>query len=185
MKNIVIFASGEGTNAENIMRHFSKNNTIRVAAVFTGNANAGVLKRAEKMGVPTVVFSKTELVNIASKLEEYQPDLIVLAGFLQMIPGNMITRYEGKIINIHPALLPKFGGKGMYGMNVHRAVLDTGETETGITIHYVDAHYDEGDIIFQKKILLKGNESCGEIAQKVRELEHTHFPEVIESLLNS
>ena len=185
MKNIVIFASGEGTNAENIIRFFHWNGHARVSAVFTANPNAGVLKRAEKYQVPTVFFPKQQAENLLQMLQKFDPDLIVLAGFLQKVPEAVINRYEGKIINIHPALLPKFGGKGMYGMNVHRAVVEASETETGITIHYVDAHYDEGDIIFQKSVPLTGDETCEQVSEKVRELEHEYFPKVIESLLKS
>jgi phosphoribosylglycinamide formyltransferase 1 len=186
MKQIVIFASGSGSNAENIIRHFEKSAVAKVAAVFSNKADAGVLQRAEKHNIPTVVFTKEALIgeSVLEKVNAFQPDLIVLAGFLLKFPGNIIEAYPKKIINIHPALLPKYGGKGMYGMNVHRAIVDNREPETGISIHYVDEHYDEGDIIFQQSVSLDGNETCEEVSQKVQQLEYDHFPQIIEKLLN-
>ena len=187
MKKIVLFASGSGTNAENIILHFNKKNLGTVVAVFSNNPNAKVLDRAEKLNVPTVIFSKEELneAKVLQKLNSFQPDLIVLAGFLLKFPQNIIKAYPNKIINIHPALLPKYGGKGMYGMNVHRAVIENKETETGISIHFVNEHYDEGNIIFQKTVTLTGNETPEEIAEKVHLLEHQYFPEVIEGILDN
>jgi phosphoribosylglycinamide formyltransferase-1 len=185
MKKIVLFASGSGSNAENIIQYFKQNHVAEVVAVFCNNSNAQVIERAENHQVPVVVFSKEELLgkSVLLKLHAFGPDLIVLAGFLLMFPMNIIKAYPNQIINIHPALLPKYGGKGMYGMNVHRAIRENSETETGISIHYVDEHYDEGDIIFQAKAALSGTESPEEIAQKVQLLEHEHFPKVIEKLL--
>lgn len=185
MKKIVLFASGSGTNAENIIQHFQQNQQAEVVAVFCNNPNAKVIERSENHRVPVVVFTKDELSseNVLLKVHAFGPDLIVLAGFLLMFPMNIIKAYPNKIINIHPALLPKYGGKGMYGMNVHRAIRENNETETGISIHYVDEHYDEGDIIFQAKVNLDGTESPEMIAQKVHALEHEHFPKVIEELL--
>lgn len=185
MKNIVIFASGSGTNAENIMHYFKGNEDIRIAAVFSNNPMAGVLDKAEKHGIPSIVFTKSELADatVSKNLLDFSPDTIILAGFLLKFPAGLIESYPGRIINIHPALLPKYGGKGMYGMNVHQAIMENKDTETGITIHYIDEHYDEGDIIFQKSITLSGNETCEEIADKVRELEHEYFPQIIEKLL--
>lgn len=185
MKSIVIFASGSGSNAENIIRYFQHNQSAEVTAVFSNKATAGVLERAERLGTETVVFSKDELTGgtVRKEVLEINPDLIVLAGFLLKFPESIIEDFPRKIINIHPALLPKFGGKGMYGMNVHRAVQENKESETGITIHYVDAHYDEGDIIAQFSVPLDGNETCEEIAGKVQKLEHEHFAKVIEKLL--
>lgn len=185
MKKIVLFASGAGTNAENIIVHFNKKNIGSVAAVFCNNPNAKVLEKAKKWNVPTVVFSKEEFSTdkVLQKLNSFQPDLIVLAGFLLKFPQNIIETYPNKIINIHPALLPKYGGKGMYGMHVHRAIIENKETETGISIHFVNEHYDEGNVIFQKTVTLTGNETPEEIAEKVHQLEHQYFPEVIEKLI--
>lgn len=187
MKHIVIFASGSGSNAENIINYFQQNNDAKVVAVFSNKANAGVLGRAERLGVETIVFSKEELAggSVRDEVNAIAPDLIVLAGFLLKFPDDIIADYPQKIINIHPALLPKFGGKGMYGMNVHRAIAENKETETGITIHYVDGHYDQGDIIFQQSVALEGTESCDEISAKVQKLEHDHFPKVIARILNT
>ena len=185
MKRLIIFASGAGSNAENIIRHFAENPSVEVAAVLSNKADAGVLEKARRHGVKGIVFSKEDLNNghVLSTINEIKPDLIVLAGFLLQFPENIIAAYPNQIVNIHPALLPKYGGKGMYGMHVHRAVCDNKETETGITIHYVDAHYDEGDIIFQEKTPLNGNETCEEIFSKVQQLEYEHFPRTIEKLL--
>ncbi len=186
MRKIVIFASGSGSNAEKIILHFNKNEQVNVAGVLTNNPNAKVLDKAKKYAVPTIVFSKQELENgyIFEKINQMQPDLIVLAGFLLKFPQAIIAAYPNKIINIHPALLPKYGGKGMYGKHVHQAVLDSNEKETGITIHYVNEHYDEGGIIFQKRINIKNCKTAEEIAEKIQELEHHHFPKVIEGLLD-
>lgn len=187
MKQLVIFASGSGSNAENIIRFFQENGRAQVVAVFSDKATAGVLDKAEKLGVETIVFSKEELLDgtVREEVDNINPDLIILAGFLLKFPENIIENYPGKIINIHPALLPKYGGKGMYGMNVHRAILENKEPETGITIHYVDAHYDQGDIIFQQTVKLDGSETCEAISEKVRQLEHRHFPRVIEEILKN
>ena len=186
MKHIVIFASGSGSNAENIILHFKKNPHVKVAAVFSNNAQAGVLDKAKRLDVPTVIFIKEALASgeILEQVNSFNPDLIVLAGFLLKFPDNIITAYPKKIINIHPALLPKYGGKGMYGMHVHRAVVENKEPETGISIHYVDEHYDEGDIIFQQSVPLDGKETCEEVSQKIQRLEQEYFPKVIEKILN-
>lgn len=185
MKNILIFASGSGTNAENIILHFNRTDTAKVVAVFSNNPNAKVLERAKNLNVEHFVFSKEELSSeiVLNKVNGFKPDLIVLAGFLWKFPQNIIEAYPNKIINIHPALLPKYGGKGMYGMNVHRAILENKELETGITIHYIDEHYDEGDIIFQKSVSVTDCNSPEEIAEKIGVLEHEHFPQIIEKLL--
>jgi len=145
MKSIVLFASGSGTNAENIILYFDQKQQAKVVAVFSNNPKAFVLNRAKKLNVPTVIFSKEELVDgaVANKLAEFKCDLIVLAGFLWQFPISIIEKFQNNIINIHPALLPKYGGKGMYGMKVHEAVLANKESETGITIHHVNEHYDE------------------------------------------
>jgi phosphoribosylglycinamide formyltransferase-1 len=185
MKKIVIFASGSGTNAENIIKYFVKTKIGTVAAVFTNNPSAQVIDRAKNYGVATEIFSKVELIEgeVLQKIKNIQPDWIVLAGFLLKFPENIIAAYPNKIVNIHPALLPKYGGKGMYGMNIHKAIVDNKEKETGITIHYVNENYDEGNIIFQQSVILTGDETPEEVAAKIHELEQKYFPEVIEKLL--
>lgn len=187
MKKIVIFASGSGTNAENIIKYFESREMAKVIAVFTNNPNAKVIERAHRLKVPTEIFSKTEFYEskFLQKLISYQPDLIVLAGFLLKLPEIIVQAYPNKIINIHPALLPNYGGKGMYGMNVHRAVVENNESQTGITIHYVNENYDEGNIIFQKKVDLSITDTPEMVAEKIHELEQKYFPTVIEDLLAS
>ena len=186
MKKIVVFASGSGTNAENIIKYFKENGLGVVVAVYTNNPKAMVIERAAKYDVPTEVFSKDDLFEgkVLHKLNEVRPDLIVLAGFLLKFPEHIIHAYPDKIINIHPALLPKYGGKGMFGMNVHRAIVENKESETGITIHYVNENYDEGGVIFQKSIALTGSETAEQIATEIHELEQKYFPEVIGKLIN-
>ncbi|RTY86685.1 phosphoribosylglycinamide formyltransferase [Flavobacterium sp. RSP15] len=185
MKKIVVFASGSGTNAENIIKYFAKSKLATVQAVFANSSIAKVLDKAKNHGVATNIFTKEQLIEgeVLRKINTIQPDLIVLAGFLLKFPENIITSYPDKIINIHPALLPKYGGKGMYGMNIHQAIVENNEKETGITIHYVNENYDEGNILFQKKIILSGHETPEEVAYKIHELEQKYFPEVIERLL--
>lgn len=185
MKKIVLFASGAGSNAENIILYFKNNTHIEVVAVFSNNSNAKVLEKAHNNSVSTVVFDKKQLSEgfVLEKINEIKPDLIVLAGFLLKFPDAIVHQYPNKIINIHPALLPRYGGKGMYGMNVHQAVLDNKDSETGISIHYVNEHYDEGGIIFQEKVVIDNCATPEEIAVKVHELEHRYFPKVIEQLL--
>ena len=186
MKNIVIFASGSGSNAEKIMLHLKNNPQAKVVSIFTNNSNAKVIERAQNYTIPCFVFTKTELYNgtVLTKLIALKIDLIVLAGFLLKIPFEIINCFPSKIINIHPALLPKYGGKGMYGNYVHQAVLDNYETETGITIHYVNENYDEGNIIFQKSILIKDCKTAEEIAEKIHALEHQYYPEVVENIIS-
>jgi phosphoribosylglycinamide formyltransferase-1 len=187
MKKILIFASGSGTNAENIIQYFEKKNTGTVVAVFTNNSNAKVIDRAKKFQVPTVIFSKDEL-NTGKTLQSisnFHPDLIVLAGFLLKFPENIIKAYPNRIVNIHPALLPKFGGKGMYGMHIHNAVIENKEIETGISIHYVNENYDEGNIIFQQNVPISEGDTPESVAAKIHTLEQHYFPEVIEKLLTS
>ncbi|UQD55425.1 phosphoribosylglycinamide formyltransferase [Flavobacterium sp. K5-23] len=187
MKKIVVFASGSGSNAENIIKYFAKGKTGVVVSVFTNNANAKVIERSKKNGVSVEIFSKEDLneSKVLHKINQIKPDLIVLAGFLLKFPEDIVAAYPDKIINIHPALLPKYGGKGMYGIRVHQAVVDNKDVETGITIHYVNDHYDEGNVIFQATVLLSGSESADEVAAKIHELEQEHFPLVIEKLLTS
>lgn len=185
MKKIVLFASGNGTNAENIMNYFSHSTEVKVVGVFSNNEQAKVIERAKKYSVPCFVFSKIALQHddVLNELIKIQPDLIILAGFLLKFPSHIIDQFPKRVINIHPALLPNYGGKGMYGMHVHQAVLANKEKETGITIHYVNEHFDEGEFIFQSNVTIESCTSAEEIAQKVHELEMKHFPSIIEDLL--
>ena len=185
MKKIVIFASGSGTNAENIIKHFKNTSSGKVVSVFTNNPKAYVIERAKNFQIPTEVFSKDELIEgkVLQKINIIKPDLIVLAGFLLKFPENIIAQYPNKIINIHPALLPKYGGKGMYGMNVHKAIVENKEKETGISIHYVNENYDEGNIIFQKKVTLLITDTPEVVAEKIHELEQKYFPTIVEEVL--
>ena len=187
MKRIVIFASGSGTNAENLIKFFHNRDNVSVIHVLTNNPHAKVLDRCKKLDVSTSVFNKpdfTETPVVLNALKKMSPDLIVLAGFLWKIPENIIKEFSNKIINIHPSLLPKYGGKGMYGMHVHEAVVTNKEKETGITIHYVNEHYDECAIIFQAKCDVLESDSAKDVAAKIHELEMEHFPEIVNSLLN-
>ena len=186
MKNIVLFASGNGSNAEKIIKYFKNNNLGVVVAIFSNKAEAKVLERAKNHNISSVVFNKAQLNEgfVLEKLHQFQPDLIVLAGFLLKFPESILKEYP-KVINIHPALLPKYGGKGMYGMNVHETVLKNKEKETGITIHYVNEHYDEGEFIFQKSVNIEDCKTAEEIAYKIHELEYQYFPTVISEVLNS
>lgn len=186
MKKIAILASGSGTNAENITRYFSNNETIQVVVVLSNKKEAGVHERVKAFGIPSYTFSNNEFAGgdlILSTLKEYRVNFIVLAGFLAKIPQVLLDAYPNQIINIHPALLPKFGGKGMYGMKVHQAVVANHEAITGITIHYIDEQYDEGTIIFQATCPVLPDETPEEVAAKVHALEYKYFPEVIEKLL--
>ncbi|MEO8533294.1 MAG: phosphoribosylglycinamide formyltransferase [Flavobacterium sp.] len=185
MKKIIVFASGSGSNAENIIKHFAKTKIAKVVSVFTNNASAKVIERAKNHQIPVEIFSKSELSerNILQKIQEIDPDLIVLAGFLLKFPDHIIEQYPNRIINIHPALLPNYGGKGMYGMHIHRAIVNNKEKETGISIHYVNEHYDEGGIIFQKNVLLTEEDTPETVAEKIHELEQKYFPEIISRLL--
>lgn len=185
MRRIVIFASGAGSNAEKIILHFKNSSFVEVSAVFSNKADAGVLEIARKNGIKTIVFDKNDLLKgfVTEQINKISPDLIVLAGYLWKFPSDIIALYPNKIINIHPALLPKYGGKGMYGRFVHEAVLANQEKETGITIHFVNEHYDEGEYIFQQSVVVENCSTAEEIAQKVLELEHKYFPVVIEKLI--
>jgi phosphoribosylglycinamide formyltransferase-1 len=184
--NVAIFASGSGSNAENIVLNFKNNPNLHVRLILSNKADAFVLERAKKLGVPSIVFSKKdfdETQHILSVLLEYQIDFIILAGFLLKVPSYLIKAFPDKIVNIHPALLPKYGGKGMYGDRVHQAVVDAKETESGITIHFVNEHYDEGNIIFQAKCEVLPTDTPDDVAQKVHELEYKYFPEVVADLV--
>ncbi len=186
MKQIVILASGSGSNAENIISYFKENPLAKVSAVFTNKKTAKVLERCDRLEVPAFYFNKTAFTNsdsVVQLLKSLSPDIIVLAGFLWKVPSNIIAAFPNQIINIHPALLPKYGGKGMYGAKVHQAVKENAETETGITIHYVNEHYDEGAIIFQAKTSVEPSDDANTIAEKVHQLEYEHFPKVIAKLL--
>lgn len=187
MKKIVVFASGSGTNAENIIKYFQGTAIAEVVSVFTNNANAKVIERAKNNKVPCEIFTKSELneSGLLQKINTIQPDLIVLAGFLLKFPDALIAAYPDKIVNIHPALLPKYGGKGMYGMHVHNAVVENKEKESGITIHYVNENYDEGAIIFQKSVVLLSTDTPEVVAEKIHELEQKYFPGVLADLLKN
>jgi len=186
MKRIIIFASGSGTNAENIITYFQKRNVAEVTHVFSNKLRAKVLKRAHALNVKALHFDKSsfydtnEVLNI---LKDAQPDLIVLAGFLWIFPKKIIDSFPNKVINIHPALLPKYGGKGMFGHHVHEAVVKNKEKESGITIHYVNEHYDEGAIIFQAKTKIQETDTADDVAHAIHQLEYKHFPVVIEKAL--
>jgi phosphoribosylglycinamide formyltransferase 1 len=187
MKNIAIFASGSGSNAQNIIEYFREHKFIKVTNILTNNPDALVIKRAISFSIPCLVFSREDFYNkdiVLNYLIENNIDLIVLAGFLLLIPDNIISEFPGKIINIHPALLPKYGGKGMYGDRVHKAVLDNREKETGITIHYVNKFYDEGKIIFQENCKINDDDNVESIAEKVHKLEYIHYPRVIDKLIS-
>ena len=183
-KRIAIFASGSGTNAQNIFEYFAENKSIIIDSLWAGKADAYALERARKFGIENFVFNRTQFYDnteISDLLNERKVDLIVLAGFLWLIPGYLIRNFT--IINIHPALLPKYGGKGMYGMNVHKAVVANRETESGISIHYVNENYDEGKLIFQAKCPVSEDDTPEQVAAKVHELEYKYFPRVIEEVL--
>jgi len=185
-KKIVLFASGSGTNAENIIRYFHKDNKARVEAVFSNNRSAKVLERAHRLKVKALHFDRDALYHsdeVLNLLKDMNPDLIVLAGFLWIFPQKILHHFPDKVINIHPALLPKYGGKGMYGIRVHQAVVEKKDLETGISIHYVNENYDEGKIIFQATCPVEAGDTAEDIAEKIHALEYRHFPEVIERLL--
>lgn len=185
-KRIVLFASGSGSNVENIVTYFQNDPNVTIAIVLTNKRDAKVIDRCNRLNISTLFFNKTafkETECVLSILKDTAPDLIVLAGFLWKVPENIIHAFPNKIINIHPALLPKYGGKGMYGMRVHEAVKSNQEKETGITIHYVNEHYDEGAIIQQATTSISPNDGPEEIAAKVHALEYEHFPKAIAKIL--
>ena len=184
MKKIAIYGSGFGSNAENICLFFANSPDIRVVFIGTNNKNSFLVNRAKKLKIPIVVFSKNDLNNfneLYKALVEKEVDYIVLAGFLLKIPIKMIEKYSNKIINLHPSLLPKYGGRGMYGNNVHKAVLDANEDISGITIHLVNEKYDDGKILFQKKCKIASNETISSLSKKIRELELMYFPKIIKA----
>ena len=182
---IALFASGSGSNAENIANYYSKSTVFEFPLIISNKADAYVHERAKKLQIPSFTFSREDFLagdKIITFLKGYEIDYIVLAGFLLKIPNSLVEAYPNKIINVHPALLPKFGGKGMYGQHVHRAVADAGETESGITIHYVNGNYDEGNVIFQAKCPVLPTDTPDMIAEKVHALEYEHFPRIISEL---
>ena len=185
-KRIILFASGNGSNAVNICQYFEHIQNIDVTEVYTNNSKARVINKLTFFGIKTNVFNKVAFTDgeLLSEIKSKKPNLIVLAGFLWKIGSDWVKEFSNKIINIHPALLPKYGGKGMYGKHVHQAVKENHETETGITIHYVNEAYDEGEIIFQAKVTIEIEDSIEIIASKVHELEQANFPKVIQNLLN-
>ncbi len=185
-KRIAILASGMGSNAQRITEYFRENGGAEVVLILSNSATALVLQRAHQLGVDSFVFNKEELAIgsiVLDKLKEYQVDLVVLAGFLLRVPTVLTQAFPNQIINVHPALLPKFGGKGMYGMNVHNAVVEAKEKESGITIHYVNERYDEGAIIFQARCEVGG--SAESLAKKIHLLEQEHFPKIIDQLIQT
>jgi len=187
MKRIVIFASGSGSNAENLIKFFQYSDHASVTLVLTNNPHAKVLERCKRLNVSAFSFNRaafTATEDVLNMLKNAQPDLIVLAGFLWKFPEDILEHFPNKVINIHPALLPKYGGKGMYGMHVHNAVVKHAETETGITIHYVNENYDEGAIIFQAKCDVLTSDTAEDVAAKIHALEMEHFPKVIDKLLS-
>ena len=187
-KRIVIFASGSGTNAQNVIRYFQQGEIAEVVLVLTNKKDAKVIERAKNLKVESLFFNKSELLDekgVLQVLKDINPDLIVLAGFLLKFPESILNNFHNRVINLHPALLPKYGGKGMYGHHVHQAVIESGEKETGITIHYVNENYDEGKIIFQKSTPLSDRDTPETVAEKIHQLEYKYFPKVIESVLQS
>lgn len=188
MKRVAVFASGSGTNFQQICEYFNqKNNDIKIELLIVNKKNAYVLERAKQLNVKSQYFNREDFYysdRVVECLKENQIDFIVLAGFLWLIPDNILKNYENKIINIHPALLPNYGGKGMHGHHVHEAVIAAKEQESGITIHYVNEKYDEGNIIFQAKCSITPEDTADSLAEKIHLLEKEHFPKVIDSLLS-
>ncbi|WP_316822343.1 phosphoribosylglycinamide formyltransferase [Pedobacter gandavensis] len=185
-KRIAIFASGSGSNAQKLMEHFKHHPEAEIALVLTNNPDAYVLQRADNFEIPSHIFDRNEFYHsdkIIALLKNLEIDLIVLAGFLWLIPKSLIQEYPGRIVNIHPAILPKFGGKGMYGDHVHHAVMAANETEGGITIHYVDENYDEGEYIYQAKYRIEKDDNLEMIKFKGQQLEHNHYPRIVESII--
>ena len=185
MKKIVVFASGGGSSVENLYLYFRKKPNVDVLKLYCNNPKAGVLERNRISTLKKLLFSNDDLTSdkILNDLQNLSPDLIVLAGFLKKIPEKIVDLFRNKIVNIHPSLLPKYGGKGMFGINVHKAVIDNNEQYSGFTIHYVNKNYDEGDIIFQKKIT-RNTESPVDLAKKILVEEHKYYPQIVENILN-
>ena len=185
IKNIVVFASGSGSNAIKIYEYFQKNQSVNIEAIYCNKKSAPIIQKFQNIGIKTIVFEKNKLQDggVLKTLLNLNPRLIILAGFLLKIPEEIISNFENRIINIHPALLPSYGGKGMYGINIHRSVVANSELFSGLTIHYVNKDYDKGDIIFQKKVELSENETAQTLSKKILKLEHLHYPRIIEKLL--
>ena len=185
-KKIIIFASGDGTNVEQIIKYFKNNNEVKIQLILTNNSNAGVLKRAKKHRIPAIFYNNEAFENkiVFEILNSLNPNLIVLAGFIRKIPNTIISRFPNKIINIHPALLPSHGGKGMFGIEVHKSVIRSNDSKTGVTIHYVNSNYDEGEIIFQKSVKIDRDDSPESLFRRVQKLEHKYYSLIIEKLLN-
>lgn len=187
MHNIVIFASGSGSNALNLIKHFNKGNFAKVRAVFCNRKQAGVIEKALDNGVDVEVFGKDDFYasdTVIRKVDALKPDIIVLAGFLWLVPSDFIRHFEGRIINLHPSLLPKYGGKGMFGHHVHEAVLEAGEPETGISIHLVNEEFDKGKIIYQDKFRIQAGSTVSDIEAQIHELEHKGLPLAVEKFLS-
>ena len=185
-KKLAIFASGSGSNTENICNYFTESSDVEVVLICTNKQDSFVIKRANKLNIPMHIFTKYELnnfIDLHKKLQSIGVDVVILAGFLLKIPSTMIDSYPNRIINIHPSLLPKYGGKGMYGNNIHKAVIENKETESGISIHFVNQNYDEGKIILQEQCAISSDESVETLTEKIRELEHTYFPNTIEKII--
>ncbi len=186
MKKLAIFASGSGSNAENIFNYFKEKPEVEISLILTNNPQAGVIERANRMNIPVIVFNRftfSKLDKIVDLLKNQGIDWVILAGFLWLIPKNLIEAFPNKIVNIHPALLPKFGGKGMWGHHVHEAVVAQKENETGITIHFVNEKYDDGKVIFQAKCTVNEEDTADTVAAKVHQLEYEFFPVTIEKLI--
>ncbi len=186
MHRLAIFASGSGTNAQRIAEYFRDHPRIRVDLILSNNPGALVLERAQKLHIPHVVFSREELYDtdyVLDLLTVQNVSYIILAGFLWLVPANILHHFAGRIVNIHPALLPRYGGKGMYGMKVHQAVLDSGDHESGITIHHVNERYDEGSVVFQARCPVLQGDTAETLAGRIHQLEYRHFPVVIEQLV--
>ncbi len=186
MKRLALFASGSGSNAEQIATYFADRTDVEVSLILSNNPKAGVIDRARRLHIPVLLFDRTTFYDtdkIVAFLQQQRIDLVVLAGFMWLVPAALVRAFPGRIINIHPALLPKFGGKGMYGHHVHDAVVAAGEAETGITIHFVNEHYDEGQIIFQAASPVGPTDKADDVAQKIHELEYAHYPRVVDMVL--
>ncbi len=187
-KKLAIFASGSGSNAQNICKYFANHSDIKLVLICTNNPDAFIVKRAKKLNIPITFITKTELnyfINLYKKLQNAEVDFIILAGFLLRLPVIMVEKYLNRIINIHPSLLPKFGGGGMYGDAVHKAVLKNKEIESGISIHFVNQNYDEGELILQEKCSVSANETLETLAAKIHQLEQKHLPLTVEKILKS
>ncbi len=186
MRNIAIFASGSGTNAENLIRFFRTSPYGRVTLVLTNRRDAGVIDRAQALDVESVIFNREQFYQTEEVLDllvERDIGFVVLAGFLWLVPDYLLQAFQGRVVNIHPALLPKYGGKGMYGRHVHAAVIENRESESGITIHHVNQHYDEGSIVFQARCEVRPDDTPESLAERIHQLEYEHFPRVVDQLL--